>query len=317
MTPRPTAILRSPDFLGHDTGYHVERAARIVAIERELERRSLLDNRPELPFDPAPDEAILAVHAPELLEHLEHVAAIGGGWIDQDTIVRPDSVAVARLAAGAAIAGVNGILDREIDHAMVLGRPPGHHATRDQAMGFCLLNTIAIAAGAAIARGLERVAILDWDVHHGNGTQGIFYSRSDVLYCSLHQSPLFPGTGAARERGAGEGEGTTVNVPLRPGTSGATFLDAFQTLVVPAIDAFHPQLVLVSAGYDAHEEDPIGSLRVTDDAFRTLMADAIGLADRHCEGRLLAVLEGGYNTDALARSVADAIEVLDGNLTSD
>jgi acetoin utilization deacetylase AcuC-like enzyme len=198
-----------------------------------------------------------------------------------------------------------------IDRAFVIARPPGHHATAGQSMGFCLLNTVAIPAAHAIDSGLERVAILDWDVHHGNGTQAIFYGRADVLYCSLHQSPLYPGTGAREETGVGPGTGYTLNAPLPPGTDDAAFLDTYRTAIMPAIDRFAPQLLLISAGYDAHADDPIGGMALTDSGFQTLMAEAVALANRRCQGKVLAILEGGYESQVLARCVTDAIGSLD------
>lgn len=307
-----TAIIRSTAFLQHDTGDHPERSARIIAVDCALERTRLLGTRPTVACTPAPDAAILRVHNPAMLAHLECVAAAGGGWLDSDTVVRPESVEVARMAAGGAINAVDAMLTGQIDRAFVVARPPGHHATAERAMGFCLLNTVAIAAAHAIATGLERVAIIDWDVHHGNGTQDIFYGRADVLYCSLHQSPLYPGTGAREETGTGAGAGHTVNVPLPPGTDGDRFLDAFRHDIVPAIDRYAPRLLMISAGYDAHGNDPVGGMALTDQAFRALMRDAIVLAERHCEGKLLAVLEGGYHSQTLARCVTDAITLLDG-----
>lgn len=306
-----TAILRSTEFLLHDTGDHPERASRMIAIDFELERRRLLSSRPSIACSPAADEDMLRVHTPAHIEMLDSVAAAGGGWIDADTVVRPESPRIARLAAGGAVNAIDAILDGHADRAFLVGRPPGHHATANQAMGFCLTNTIAIAAGHAIHRGLERVAILDWDVHHGNGTQDIFYGRSDVLFCSIHQSPLFPGTGSSAETGLGDGEGFTVNVPVPAGTRDAEFLDLIRTRLVPAIDRFAPQLLLVSAGYDGHASDPIGGLHLTDAAFRDAMREAVMLANRHCEGRLLAVLEGGYDGQTLARLVADSITTMD------
>ncbi|MBA3275245.1 MAG: histone deacetylase [Chloroflexia bacterium] len=283
----------------------------MIAVDCALEGRHLLGGRPSVACSPAPDEAILRVHTPEMLAHLEAVAADGGGWLDSDTVVRPDSVDVARMAAGGAINAVDAILAGTIDRAFVIARPPGHHATSGQSMGFCLLNTAAIAAAHAIANGLKRVGILDWDVHHGNGTQAIFYGRADVLYCSLHQSPLYPGTGSREETGIGQGAGYTVNAPLPPGTNDDRFLDAFRSAIVPAIDRFAPQLLLISAGYDAHADDPIGGMALTDSGFRTLMTEAVALANRHCQGRVLAILEGGYESQVLARCVTDAIDSLD------
>lgn len=306
-----TAILHDRAFLGHDTGDHVERAARIAAIDRMLERDHVLDDRPVVPLTPAPDEAILRVHTPHMLTTLEMIAADGGAWLDTDTVVQADSLEVARLAAGGAINAVDALLAGSIDRAFVIARPPGHHATPNRAMGFCLLNTAAIAAAHAIARGLDRVAILDWDVHHGNGTQDIFHIRRDVFYASLHQAPLFPGTGLANDTGSGDGLGTTLNIPLPAWTDGSTYLDIVRQRVIPALDRFAPDLLVVSAGYDAHEDDPLGSLHLTDADFDTLMQEAVFLADRH-GGKMLVVLEGGYDVDALARCVAGAIQVLDG-----
>ena len=317
MTRLRSAVLRSPEFFRHDTGEHVERAARLAAIDRELGRRNLLDDRATVYFGAADDEAILRVHTAAHLRGLEEFARAGGGWLDSDTVVRPESMDVARLAAGAATTAVDAILDGSIDRAFILARPPGHHATPDRAMGFCLLNSVAIAAAQAIASGLGRVAILDWDVHHGNGTQDIFYGRSDVLFCSLHQSPLYPGTGSPQETGRGTGVGSTVNVPLPAGTTDDTFLAAFRSRIAPAIVTFRPQLLLISAGYDAHEQDPVGGMRLTDAGFRELMSETVALAERVCDGRLLVVLEGGYDVSALARCVADAIEILDGQQATD
>lgn len=306
-----TAIVRSAAFLRHDTGDHPERASRIIAVEQALEQAGLIDDRPSIPCSPASDAAILRAHTARLLADLETVAADGGAWLDTDTVVRPESVEVARMASGGAINAVDALLEGTIDHAFVVARPPGHHATPDRSMGFCLLNTAAIAAARALDTGLERVAIIDWDVHHGNGTQDIFYGRKDVLYTSLHQSPLYPGTGARTETGSGAGAGFTVNVPLPPGTGDAQFLAAFRREIEPAIDRFTPQLIIISAGYDAHADDPIGGLALTDWAFAQVMERAIVLADTHCDGRLLAVLEGGYDAEALARCVTDAIRLLD------
>ena len=307
-----TAIIRSSAFLRHDTGDHPERPARIIAVDCALEQRRLLGNRPTVACSPAPDAAILRVHTPAMLAGLEAVASAGGAWLDSDTVVRADSVDVARMAAGGAINAVEAMLSGQIDRAFVISRPPGHHATAGQAMGFCLLNSAAIAAAHAIDAGLERIAIIDWDVHHGNGTQEIFYGRADILYCSLHQSPLYPGTGTRDETGVGAGVGHTVNRPLPPGTDDDRFVDTFRQDIVPAVDRYAPQMLIISAGYDAHHEDPVGGMALTDQAFQCLMQESISLADLHCGGKLLAVLEGGYESRALARCVADAIALLDG-----
>ncbi len=307
-----TAIVRSTAFLGHDTGDHPERSARMIAIDCALEQGRLLADRPGVATSPASDAVVTRVHDQTMLENLEDVARAGGAWLDSDTVVRTDTVDVARMAAGGAVNAVDAILANRIDRAFVISRPPGHHATASRAMGFCLLNTAAIAAAHAIANSVERVAILDWDVHHGNGSQEMFYGRRDVLYGSLHQSPLYPGTGGASETGSGAGLGFTVNAPLPPGTDDARFLAAFRRVILPAIDSFAPRLLLISAGYDAHRDDPVGGLNVSDAGFDAIMAESIRLAERHCQGRILAVLEGGYHPQTLARCVASGIALLDG-----
>lgn len=283
----------------------------MVAVDRELEARDLLAARPIVEFAPASTEAITRIHEPTLLEDLESIASGGGGWIDADTIVGLDSLGVARLAAGAAIAAVDTVIDGPSSRSFVISRPPGHHATPSRSMGFCLINTVAVAAAHALHRGLGRVAILDWDVHHGNGTQDAFYDRSDVFYCSLHRSPFYPGTGAGSETGAGDGRGFTLNIPLPVGTGDSTYLHQMRNVVVPAIEASQPGLLLVSAGYDAHVSDPLGGMRVTENGFREFTRMAIDIAGQCCDGRLVLILEGGYDPPALGRCVADAIETLD------
>ncbi len=282
----------------------------MAAIERELSARGLLTNRPEAGFSHAPLEAIARIHEPSLITNLEATSGCGG-WIDSDTIVGPDSFDVARLAAGAALAAVDTVMEGTSLRAFVVARPPGHHATPSRSMGFCLLNSVAIAAAHALHLGLRRVAILDWDVHHGNGTQDAFYERNDVLFVSLHRAPFYPGTGASSEIGVGAGRDFTLNIPMLAGTGDTTYLHQLRSLVVPAIDAFAPELLLVSAGYDAHVDDPLGGMSVTESGFQAFTRVAIDLANRLCGGRLVLILEGGYDPPALARCVADAVESLD------
>ncbi|HEU0116960.1 MAG TPA: histone deacetylase [Thermomicrobiales bacterium] len=310
-TMRPTALLRSPRALEHDTGGHPENPGRIRAIDAELARSGLLAGRPELSFGPAPLAAVERVHDPAYVAALREFATRGGGYLDADTIVRPESFDVALLAAGAGIAAVDAVIDGAARRAFVLMRPPGHHATPRRGMGFCLLNSVAIAAEQARARGADRVFILDWDVHHGNGTQDAFWERGDVVFCSLHQWPLYPGTGAADERGAGAGRGATINLPLPPGSGDAAYLAAFAATVLPAIAAARPDLLLISAGFDAHAADPLANMRVTAEGFAALARQAAAAADEVCGGRVVALLEGGYDPEALAASVAAVLRAFD------
>jgi len=310
---RPTALLRSRSFQGHDTGDHVENAGRLLAIDRELERLDLIKERPAAPFQPLPLEAARWTHDPRYLAGLEQLTALGGGWIDADTFCGSDSLAVARLAAGAAVAAVDAALDGRAERSFVLGRPPGHHATGRQAMGFCLLNSVAIAASHARERGLDRVAIVDWDVHHGNGTQDIFYESDQVLFCSVHRyGGFYPGTGAAGERGRGSGLGFNLNAPLRAGGGDAEFERAFRDVLLPAVAAFEPELILVSAGFDAHLDDPLGGMSMSEQGFHRLAELTADMAERSAGNRLVALLEGGYDPEALSRSVVATLAALDG-----
>jgi acetoin utilization deacetylase AcuC-like enzyme len=310
---RPTAVLTSPAFQGHDTGPHPEQPARMRAILAELESRDLLAGRPDLEFGRADRDLVARVHDPRYLDTLDQIVELGGGWIDPDTMCAVDSVDIAYLAAGAATSAVEAVLSGKISRAFALVRPPGHHATRTRGMGFCLINSIAVAAQAALDHGLERVAIIDWDVHHGNGTEAIFEAQSNVLYCSVHQygRGFFPGTGEASDTGSGPGAGFTINVPLRPGGDDHTYDAAFSDLLQPRIEAYRPELILVSAGFDAHADDPLGSMRVTEQGFGEMANRVLEWADQFADGRLVAVLEGGYDQPALGRSVAAVLETFD------
>ena len=307
-----TRLYRSSRFLGHDTGDHVECPGRIRAIEAELTRSGLLENREQHAFDPASPEQLERVHDPRYLNALAMLVEQGGGWIDGDTYCGPDSLATAMLAAGAAVAAVNDVLGGKTQRGFALGRPPGHHALANRGMGFCLINNVAVAAAHALSRGLERVAIVDWDVHHGNGTQDIFYERDDVLFCSVHQyGRFYPGTGAAMERGRGDGLGYTINAPLPPGAGDRVYLQVIDEVFhLPIVD-FNPELILISAGFDAHNDDPLGGMSLTDSGFGKLAQRLTEIARECGHDRIVAVLEGGYDQSALGRSVGDVIRVLD------
>jgi acetoin utilization deacetylase AcuC-like enzyme len=325
MTTRPpnrqpgrerTALFRSLAFREHDTGGHPENAGRLVAIDAALERLDLLGNRPDIPFTAAPDDILARVHDPRYIAGIREFSAQGGGWLDADTPVGASSVDVAALAVGAGVAAVDAALDGRVRRGFVLARPPGHHATPTRGMGFCLFNTVAVAAAHALSRGLERVLIVDWDVHHGNGTQDAFYQTDKVLFCSVHQWPLYPGSGAASERGAGRGVGYTINVPLAPGANDAAYTEVFEKDISPAANDFRPQIVLISAGFDAHANDPLGSMLVTERGFGDLARRVVQIADEHADGLVVAFLEGGYDPPALAASVVATLAALDGDEAS-
>lgn len=307
-----TALVYTPLYLGHETGQQPENPGRLLAVMGQLDRDGLLADRRIFEPPAAPFEAIAAVHTPELIEEVLDAAEAGGRWLDGDTFVSPGSYEAAVYGAGGAMIATDAVLQDDPKRVFVLARPPGHHATPGKAMGFCLFNSVAVAARYALdAYGLERVAIIDWDVHHGNGTQDIFYDSGQVFYASSHQMPLYPGSGRREETGAGKGKGATLNVPLPPGADDARYLRAYDEEILPAVRAFRPQLIFVSAGFDAHRDDPLAMQRVTEEGFAALTERVCALANECCDGRLVVVLEGGYSHDALARSVVATLRVLD------
>jgi acetoin utilization deacetylase AcuC-like enzyme len=303
-------LFRHPSSLEHDTGSHPENARRIVAVERALSERGWLgwDVR-ESPA--ATREQIGRVHPARHIDRIERLCLRGGGMIDLDTLVSPGSYEAALHAAGGAVAAVDALFGEDgVRRAASLHRPPGHHAEPAQAMGFCLFGNVAVGAAHAIAaHGAQRVLIFDWDVHHGNGTNAIFHARDDVLFCSIHQSPLYPGTGPASDVGSGDGEGYTVNLPVPGGSGDAVFLSHVAHVVRPLARRFAPDLLLLSAGYDAHAEDPLAGCRVTDGGFAAMAALMCATADE-LGIPLGLVLEGGYDLAALSRSVVATLEVL-------
>jgi acetoin utilization deacetylase AcuC-like enzyme len=302
-------LLRHPSSLEHDTGPHPESPRRIVAIEQVLSARDWLGWDVRLSAAP-PRAAIEAVHSAAHVDRIEALAARGGGTIDADTILSAGSYTAALHAAGGAIAVVDALLGPERAPAAVsLHRPPGHHATAGRAMGFCLFNNVAIAAQHALGQaGAQRVMIVDWDVHHGNGTNDIFAARDDVLFCSIHQWPMYPGTGAARDAGRDAGEGYTVNLPVPGGSGDAVFVSLVEHVVRPLARAYEPDLVLISAGYDAHADDPLAGCVVTDAGYAAMSASVRAMA-RELGAPLGIVLEGGYDLGALARCVAITLAV--------
>jgi acetoin utilization deacetylase AcuC-like enzyme len=305
--PQPL-LLRHPSSLEHDTGPHPERAARIVAIEEALAARDWLgwDVR-ESPA--AAREALEAVHDPLHVDRIERFCAQGGGMIDIDTVASAGSWEAALHAAGGAAALADALAGGEVTAGASIHRPPGHHADARRSMGFCLFNNIAVAAQRALdAHGLERVLILDWDVHHGNGTNDIFHATDRVLFASIHESPLYPGTGPASDVGSGAGEGFTVNLPVPAGSGDETFCSLVEHAVVPLARAYAPQLVLVSAGFDAHRDDPLAGCAVSDGGYAA-MAGSVRRLAAELDAGLGIVLEGGYEIGALSRSLVAVLEV--------
>jgi acetoin utilization deacetylase AcuC-like enzyme len=309
-------LLQHPSSLDHDTGPHPEQPARMVAIERELAARGYLGFARV--SSPVVDRSVLeAVHPLSHIELIERVAARGGARIDADTVVSAGSFVAALHACGGAVSLVDRLLSGSAPTGFSVHRPPGHHAETARAMGFCLFNSIAVAARHAVdAHGLERVMIVDWDVHHGNGTNDIFHAEPRVLFCSIHQSPLYPGTGPATDVGSGAGRGFTVNLPVAPGAGDPEFRSLIDHVVVPLARSYAPQLLLVSAGFDAHAEDPLADCRVTDAGYAEMARSVRGVA-LELGVPVGAVLEGGYALDALARSVAATMETLGGMASSD
>ncbi|HZH50506.1 MAG TPA: histone deacetylase family protein [Microvirga sp.] len=306
-----TLYISHPAALQHQTPLgHPERPDRILAIERILEKErfsSLI--REQAPM--AELESITLAHPEPYVVSLRDICPREGlVRVDEDTTMSPGTYEAALRAAGGAVQAVDEVMGGLVANAFVAMRPPGHHAERTRAMGFCFLNNAAIAARHAQRRhGAERVAILDWDVHHGNGTQDIFWSDASVMYCSIHEAPLYPGTGALTERGE---FGTIVNAPLSAGDGSDAFREAMDTAVLPRIDDFRPDLIVISAGFDAHWRDPLASLNLTEADFAWATLKLMDLADRHCGRRIVSLLEGGYDLEGLSKSTAAHVDALMG-----
>ncbi len=297
-------ISLDPVFQEHKTGRHPESPARLEAIRQRLtdERISQLATRGTVRR--ATLEEVTRIHGRDYVSRLEKLAADGGGRLDADTVMSPASFEVAMKAAGTAIAAVDAVVKGDTTRALCLVRPPGHHALADEAMGFCLLNNVAIAAAHARAHHrLDRVLIVDWDVHHGNGTQDLFYGDGQVVFFSSHRFPFWPGSGDKDETGTGAGLGATLNLPLPYGTKPVDFRKAFEAMLLDAVRKARPQLILLSAGFDAHRDDPVGDLGLGNEDFDLLTRLICEVADRECGGKLVSLLEGGYNVDRLAECV--------------
>jgi acetoin utilization deacetylase AcuC-like enzyme len=308
-----TLLVHDPVFLEHDTGTHPECAERLRVIAAEFEKRDLFRKCTPLKYKPIDEAAILRLHTANQLKIAKETAAQGGGRIEVDTLLSPRSYEVALRAAGACVAAVDAVMAGKGKTSFSIVRPPGHHATPDRSMGFCLFNNVALAADHARTKhGLTRILIVDWDVHHGNGTQDIFYTDSQVCFVSLHRygAGFYPGTGSADETGTGDGLGYNVNIALQSNIARKMYVDQFRSVVEATADWFRPELILLSAGFDAHRLDPIGNLGLEAEDFATMTQIVLDVAKAHTAGRLVSCLEGGYHWQATAESAATHVETL-------
>ncbi|MGQ9599439.1 MAG: histone deacetylase family protein [Anaerolineae bacterium] len=309
-----TGYVYDPIYLEHDLRGHPENQQRLKTIMRVLDEYHLRERLVAIPASPITPERLERVHARPYIDQVRRVAERGGGHLDPDTYVCPASYKAALMAAGGLVEATRAVLDGGVDNAFALVRPPGHHALRDRGMGFCLFNNVAVAARyAREERGLERVLIVDFDVHHGNGTQDEFETDPTVMYISTHQFPHYPGTGHWSEKGHGDGAGSIINVPLAGGVGDIGFARIFDEIVGPAAWRFQPQLILVSAGYDAHWDDPLASMQLSVRGYATIAQALKNLAEELCYGRLVFTLEGGYHLEALAYSILNTFAVLLGD----
>ena len=311
---RNVGLVRDVRFLEHvPPGYHPENPQRLEAIHQVLDAEPGSLHCTTIPVREATEEEILRVHTAAYHRLVESTRGSRGCRLDPDTYVCSDSYLTAKLAAGGLLALVDAVCSGRVDNGFALVRPPGHHAEGDRGMGFCLYNNVAIAARHAQATGLaERILIVDWDLHHGNGTQHTFEGEEDVLYFSAHQYPFYPGTGRAEEVGIGNAKGRTVNVPLPGGQGDQDYLRIFREVLEPVAQGFRPDLILVSTGFDIHHRDPLGSMRVTENGFAHFTRFLLTLADTTCRGRIVHTLEGGYDLEGQARGVRAVLETLAG-----
>ncbi|HET8760644.1 MAG TPA: histone deacetylase [Nitrospiria bacterium] len=311
----PTGLVTDPGFLAHNTGpSHPESPRRLEAILRRLESTDLSKRLVRLPAPLVDRRWLETVHTPRHVDRIESAAPEQGYvYLDADTPMSPGSYRAALQAVGGTLAAIDAVMAGRIANAFCAIRPPGHHAEPARAMGFCLFNNVAVAARYVQRQhGLGRVLILDWDVHHGNGTQAAFYDDPTVLYVSLHQYPWYPGTGGADERGAGPGEGYTLNVPMAAGRGDEEYLAAFDAQITPAVRAFAPEFILISAGFDAHRDDPLAMMELTETGYRAMTEIVNGWAAASANGRIVSCLEGGYNLTALADSATTHVRALAG-----
>ncbi len=306
-----TAYVYDPIFLEHNLPGHPENRERLVVTMRLLEEQGVSGKMHLLSATPISVERLTTVHSPDYIDMVRQMAERGGGHLDPDTYVSPRSYQAALLAVGGLVQAVEAVLDGEVDNAFALVRPPGHHALPRRGMGFCIFNNVAVAARLALReRKLSRVLIVDFDVHHGNGTQEVFYKEADVFYFSTHQYPHYPGTGQWQEIGQGEGKGYTANVPLPGGVGDEGYKRIFDEFLYPLAERYRPQLILVSAGYDAHWDDPLAAIMLSVAGYARLARTLKDMADDLCGGQIVFTLEGGYNLEVLSHAVLATCRVL-------
>jgi acetoin utilization deacetylase AcuC-like enzyme len=302
-----TAYVYDPIYLEHDLPSHPENARRLRRILSVLNEEEVIPLLTSLEPRPATVTELLRVHTATHIEHVQRIAESGGGYLDPDTYTSPRSFDAAVMAAGGLVRAVEAVLENEVTNGFALVRPPGHHATPTRAMGFCLFNNVAVAAQAALADlKVKRVFIADFDVHHGNGTQDVFADDPAIFYFSTHQYPHYPGTGRWNETGTGRGTGTVLNVPLPPQVGDAGYAQVYAELVWPLAERFNPDLILVSAGYDAHWSDPLAQMSLSLTGYAWLGQELVAMANQLCNGRIVWTLEGGYQLDVLAYGVLNS-----------
>ena len=309
-----TGLLYHPDYLKHDTGkYHPENASRLSYLMNHLEKKKILSEVEQIePLNP-PMQWIEKIHPQEYIRLIEDFSKHAPAHLDADTVISSETYRVAILSVGGVIDAIDGVMQGKVKNAFCAIRPPGHHAEPDRGMGFCIFNNVAIGARYVQEKyGLKRILIVDWDAHHGNGTQKAFYSDPTVYYFSVHQSPLYPGTGRESEEGEGEGLGYTLNIPMFAGSGDVEYIEVFNNIFSPAALKFAPEFIFISAGFDAHKDEPLANLQLSSKGFKEISQVIMKLAADTCEGRIVSVLEGGYNLKAMASSVeAHLLALLD------
>ena len=308
---KKTGYISDPFYLKHKNEPHPENPGRLNAIQKNIESSKYYNNLTLIQPRKATVEDIAKVHGTGYIRSVEDSCRNGVRNLDADTVISPDSYQAALLSAGAGLEAVDKILEGTVDNAFCAVRPPGHHAEQNKAMGFCLFNNVGVIARyAQDVKKLEKVFIFDWDVHHGNGTQHSFYKDSSIYYSSIHQYPFYPGTGGVDETGTGEGLGTTLNLPMRAFSCDADYMNAVEHKLIPVIQKFNPDLIIISAGFDAHENDPLAQINLSTECYGKMTQKLMEIANDVCDGRILSMLEGGYDYSALAESVQLHVETL-------